>query len=110
MYPRVLTLLVAGTLLLGSASVASAGHHHRRGCCDPCTPPPVQQTLCVKDPCSCCSYEVDVCVPACCADEAPCVSWRSGIFGRRVATYTWPCCGHSVDVVVTKHGKVRVRG
>jgi len=74
-----------------------------------CPPPPVSVTLCVKDPCSCCVYEVSVCVPAECACQVPCLeSCRPGIFGRKVLTYKWPC-GHCVEVVVTKHGKTIVR-
>ena len=74
-----------------------------------CTPPPIEVKLFVDDPCDCCpGQEVCVCVPCCCT-EAPCVSWRNGIFGRRVATYTWPCCGYSVDVVVTHKGELIVR-
>jgi hypothetical protein len=52
---------------------------------------------------------VCVCVPGCCT-EPPTVCWRSGIFGRQIGTYTWPCCGHEVKVVVTKRGDVKVRG
>ena len=74
-----------------------------------CAPPPIEVTLCVDDPCDCCpAQEVCVCVPCCCT-EAPCVSWRDGFLGRRVATYTWKCCGHSVDVVVTRRGELIVR-
>jgi hypothetical protein len=74
-----------------------------------CAPPPIEVTLCVDDPCDCCpAQEVCVCVPCCCT-EAPCVSWRDGIFGRRVATYAWRCCGHSVDVIVTRRGELIVR-
>lgn len=79
-------------------------------CCQPCPPPPVPVTLCVKDPCTCCTYQVDVCIPPCCKDSEVCVSWRGGWFGRKIATYTWKCCGHSVDIVITKHGRVIVRG
>ena len=80
-------------------------------CCQPCCPPPpVRMELCVKDPCSCCTYQASVCIPACCAGEEACVTWRRGWFGRRVATYTWKCCGHCVDIVVTRHGRVIVRG
>ncbi len=79
-------------------------------CCQPCAPPPpVMTELCVQDPCTGCTYKVCVCLPACCV-EAPCVTCRPGIFGRKVLTYTWPCCGHSVDVVITKRGRTIVRG
>lgn len=77
-------------------------------CCKPA--PPVMVTLCVKDPCTCCTYQVCVCVPAKCAEVEPClVSSRRGLFGRTVLTYSWPCCNYCVDVVITKHGRVIVR-
>jgi hypothetical protein len=100
-----LTVAATGALLLSSAVAApnaSAGGRY-------CLPPPVKVTLCVDDPCDPCpAFPVTVCVPACC-DEVPCVSWRHGAFGRRVATYVWPSCGHQVDVVVTRRGEVIVR-
>ena len=79
-------------------------------CCQPCAPPPpVMTELCVQDPCTCCTYKVCVCLPACCVED-PCVTCRPGIFGRKILTYTWPCCGHSVDVVITRRGRTIVRG
>jgi hypothetical protein len=100
------TVVIAGLFLVGlgvaAPNSAVAGDH----CCPP---PPVKVTLCVDDPCDPCpAFPVTVCVPGCCAD-APCVSWRNGAFGRRVATYVWPSCGHRVDVVVTRRGEVIVR-
>ena len=76
-------------------------------CCPPC---PVSTTFMITDPCKCCSYEICVTVPPCCVGIQPTVDWRGGIFGRRVAELCWPCCDKQVKVVVTKHGKVRVRG
>ena len=85
-----------------------------RVCCDPCqaccAPPPVETVICLYDPCTCCTYKVCVCVPACCGDEAPCIDWRDGIFKKRVATLCWPSCGHEASVVITGRGKVKVRG
>jgi hypothetical protein len=80
--------------------------------CQPCCCPqcPVSTTFTLVDPCTCCSYEICVTVPPCCVNIAPNVNWRGGIFGRRVAELCWPCCDKEVKVVVTKHGKVRVRG
>ncbi len=76
-----------------------------------CPKPPVKVSWCVKDPCTCCTYEVSACVPAECACETPCLeSCCDGIFGRKVLTYKWPGCGHCVEVVITKHGKTIVRG
>jgi hypothetical protein len=112
MKPRLFVIALACCLLATSVGSAAWACH---ACCQPCQPccappPPVPVTLCVKDPCNCCcAIPVEVCLPACCAGEVPCVKWRSGIFGRRIATYCWPCCGHSIDVVITRHGKVRVR-
>ncbi len=76
-------------------------------CCPP--PPPINQTICLVDPCGC-TYEASVCVPACCAGQQPRVAWRKGIFRRQIATVCWDCCGHQVKVVITGHGKVKVRG
>lgn len=117
-----LLAVVAAALMVASASDASACGSCGTPCgvsccepcctpcCQPCPPPPVKIVLCVEDPCSCCTYQASVCIPACCAGEEACVSWRRGWFGRRVATYTWKCCGHCVDIVVTRHGRVIVRG
>lgn len=104
---RIRNIAVVSTLALAAwlsapGAVAEAGNP----CCQP--PPPIQTTLCVRPPCSCCVKDVVVCVPGCCT-EAPTVCWRQGLFGRQIATYTWACCGHSVDVVVTRRGDVRVR-
>jgi hypothetical protein len=77
--------------------------------CRCCPPPPVSMTFCLQDPC-CCSHQVDVCVPACCAGEEPCITWRKGILGRQIATMCWKCCGHEVKVTICRSGKVKVRG
>ena len=75
---------VAVTLVLTSLAVASPQASAGDRCCPP---PPMRVTLCVDDPCDPCpAFPVTVCVPGCC-DAAPCVSWRHGAFGRRVATY-----------------------
>lgn len=86
------------------------------GCCNSCCatpcccpPPPVSVTYCLQDT-RCCSHEVNVCVPACCAGEQPCISWRKGIFGRQIATLCWKCCDHQVKVTICRSGKVKVRG
>ena len=104
---KIRILIASAALALGSLGLSSrdASAFGRKAC----APPPIEVTLCVDDPCDCCpGKEVCVCVPCCCTEE-PCVSWRDGLFGRRVATYTWPCCGHSVEVVVTKRGEYLVR-
>ncbi len=104
---RFRTLLAVAAIALGTV-VTTANHadaHHPQ-CCPP---PPIHATLCVNPPCSCCNKMVSVCVPGCCT-EAPQVCWKKGFLGRQIGTYTWPCCGHSVKVVVTRRGDVKVRG
>lgn len=107
-----MVMLVVGCCCLAMPSLAVAHEVCCEPCCDPCCapPPPAQTVLCLQDPCTCCTYEVCVCLPACCCGEQPCVTWRNGIFGRRVAILCWECCGHSAKVVVTRRGRVIVRG
>ena len=81
-------------------------------CCEPicCEPPPIAVTWCIEDPCTCCSYEVTACVPACCAEAAPAlICCRPGLFGRKVMTFGFGDCDHTVDVVITAHGRTIVR-
>jgi hypothetical protein len=59
-----------------------------------------------RDPCR--PHQVTICVPIC-SVEPPCVSWRDGVFGRRVATYVWPSSGYEMEVIVTRRGDVIVR-
>ena len=94
--------VVAGAMSLSTREASAFGRK--------CPPPPMMEVaLCVDDPCDCCpGQQACVCIPCCCTEE-PCVSWRNGVFGRRVATYTWACCGYSVDVVVTRKGDLIVR-
>ncbi len=105
---RIRTVAAVAAIALGTL-VGMADNSFARNPCCCCPPAPIQTTLCVQAPCSCCVQNVCVCVPGCCT-EAPTVCWRSGLFGRQIATYTWPCCGHSVKVVVTRRGDVKVRG
>ncbi len=98
-------LLGSGLLMAMFAVTANANH----ACCQPCPPPPQKVCLTVVDPCTCCKYSVEACVPACCAGETPClVTWRHGIFGRKVLTYKFSC-GHCVEVVITAFGQAVVR-
>ena len=70
----------------------------------------VDVNLCVVDPCTHCSHNVCVTVPKCCECEAPCYAGCSkGLFGRKVLTYKWECCGHEAKVIITKSGKVIAR-
>lgn len=95
-------LLAVSLTLMGTSTTAEAGNAY-------CPPPPIHATLPVCPPCRCCNTTVEVCVPGCCT-EAPCVSWRDGLFGRSIGIYTWPCCDHSVKVVVNRRGEVKVKG
>jgi hypothetical protein len=102
--------VTCGLLAFMGTSAVAGGPCCPDPCCQPCCPPPpVLTELCVQDPCTCCTYKVCVCLPACCVED-PCVTCRPGIFGRKILTYTWPCCGHSIDVVITKRGRTIVRG
>jgi hypothetical protein len=95
MYRRQSLAAVAIALAFGTIGMApqeASARRHRV-----CGPPPIEVTLCVDDPCDCC------------APQSVCVSWRNGFLGRRVATYSWPCCGHTVEVVVTRRGELIVR-
>ena len=76
-------------------------------CCPP--PPPTPTVMCLVDPCGC-SHRVCINVPACCAGEQPVICWRRGFLKRQIATLSWNCCGHQVEVVVTCFGRVIVRG
>lgn len=80
-------------------------------CCTPCPPPPVEVSWCVTDPCDpCAKYTVKACLPACCANEVPCLAgWRKGFLGRKVLTYKFPGCGECVEVVITRFGRTIVR-
>ena len=123
MFRKSIVVCFAAALLAATVSPVSAGLFGKRDCCDPCCepapvccepvcckpcPPPVKKTLSLCDPCGC-KQCVDLCIPACCADEEPCITCRDGLFGRRIYTITWKCCGHRAKVVMTSHGDVRVR-
>ncbi len=50
----------------------------------------VSLVMATIDPVTCCVYEIPLCVPACCTG-APTISSRSGLLGRGVVEYCWPC-------------------
>jgi len=77
-------------------------------CCTPCVKM-VSKTFCLVDPCTCCTSSAKVCIPETCCAEEPCVTWRNGLFGRRIATLCWKGCCEKVEVVVTRRGRVIVR-
>lgn len=82
-------------------------HHHgrlRKICCG--CDEPIKMVLAVKDPCCCCTVDVEVCLPGCCK-EAPSVCSHPGIFGRQIVEYTW-CCGYRVKVIFDRCGDVAV--
>ncbi len=98
------------SLLAAAPATVNAHCDDCTPCCCPPPPPPVCVKWCVKDPCDpCCTgEEVSACLPACCADQTPCLdSWKKGLFGRKILTYKFSC-GECVDVVLTRRGaKVR---
>jgi hypothetical protein len=111
-----LGIVPADAAALGRAAkaAASAGrcepciqyrHHGRPLDCCGCGPN-LETVLCVKDPVTCCTVLVPVCLPHCCTD-APCVSGRVGLFRRGIVDHDWDC-GLRVRVVFTKHGDVVV--
>lgn len=59
---------------------------------------------------ACCGrpVEIPMCVPACCAGQAPIVNHGQGLFGRGVVCIEWPCCGYSARVVFKHNGKIDV--
>jgi hypothetical protein len=77
----------------------------RKVCCD-CCGPNVQTVLKVKDPCTCCTVDVPVCLPPCCKGEPEVCSW-CGAFGRTNVSYDY-CCGVSVVVTFKRCGDILV--
>ena len=76
-------------------------------CCKPKRK--IETTFCLVDTHGC-KHDACVRVPACCANEAPQISWeRRRLLGRQVATLCWECCDHEVKIVITRRGKVKVR-
>ena len=68
---------------------------------------PQELVLKVPVPCSDCTVDVPVCLPACCEGE-PEVCFGTGIFCRNVVEYQW-CCGYSVRVVFRHRGDLLVK-
>ena len=113
--------IIAPSIMMDSAMMAApvAGNCCPTPCPTPCPPtccptpcqccPPTPTVYCLQDPCGC-SHKACVQVPACCAGEEPCITWKKGIFGRQTATLCWKCCGHEVKVLVRRNGAVKVRG
>ena len=99
---RILTTFAGAALVASLAAAPASATPYRHA-------PGRPVVLVVDDPCNPCPPpQVTVCVPGCYV-ETPCVTWRDGVFGRRVATYVWPTSGYSVEVVLTRRGDVIVR-
>jgi len=94
-------VLTAGALAYGIER-AEAGLFEKK--CPP--PPPIKVILVVCDPCTGCTYDVPVCVPACCCG-APTACFKDTLFGNGKVTYTWEC-GHKVVIRFPKGGGYRV--
>ena len=105
--------IMMGSEMMDPAIMAApvAGNCCPTTCCPtPCQCcPPTPTVICLQDPCGC-SHKACVQVPACCAGEQPCITWKKGLFGRQTASLCWKCCGHEVKVLVRRNGAVRVRG
>jgi hypothetical protein len=100
MFRTVAGIAIVLGFLVASGSAEASSYRHA---------PTRPVVLIVDDPCDPCRpHHVTVCVPVC-SVETPCVSWRDGVFGRRVATYVWPSSGYEIEVVVTRRGDVIVR-
>jgi hypothetical protein len=106
-------VIEAPSIMMDSAMMAApvAGNCCPTTCCPtPCQCcPPTPTDFCLQDPCGC-SHQACVQVPACCAGEQPCITWKKGLFGRQTASLCWKCCGHEVKVLVRRNGSVKVRG
>jgi hypothetical protein len=50
----------------------------------------IRVVMLTQDPADGCTYEIPLCIPACCEGE-PRVSCGRGLLGRGVVEYCWPC-------------------
>src|SRR5437764_15256113 len=73
---------VLGSCVATTSSDIQAGHR----CCPP--PPPQKVVLVVSHPCTCCKYEILVCIPACC-QGAPAVCFRDTCVGYAKNVSEW---------------------
>ncbi len=97
--PWLAVALVAAAALLVSGQTAEAGHGYYG--------PTVTKCYVVQSPeCPSLCTTISVCLPACCADEEPCVSSRCTLIGQGQVRLSWSC-GKTVTVRFTRHG-VRV--
>jgi hypothetical protein len=93
-------VIVAGCLAI-AGSDAEAGH---RCCCPP--PPPQKVVLVVSHPCTCCKYEIPVCIPACC-QGTPAVCFQDTVVGYGKNVFEWSN-GYRVVVRFPPGGGYRV--
>jgi hypothetical protein len=80
-------------------------HRGPKLCCGSCKPG-TPLTLKVKNPCTGCETDIEVCLPACCEGE-PKVCEGTGFLCRDTVEYEW-CCGYSVRVAFKHCGDVLV--
>lgn len=80
-------------------------HCGPRLCCD-CTQSPTETVLKVKNPCTGCESDVQVCLPGCCTGE-PNICFGTGFLGRNIVEYEW-CCGYTVRVAFKHTGDLLV--
>jgi hypothetical protein len=88
---------------IGVALAVPAEAHLRRDCCPP--PPPKTVILEVCHPCTHCTLQIPVCIPACC-DGVPKVCFERTLIGHGKTVFEW-CCGHRV-VIRYHHDGYRV--
>jgi len=94
--------VVLGACLAVASSDVQAGHC--RSCCPP--PPPQKVVLVVSHPCTCCKYEIPVCIPACC-QGAPAVCFQDTCIGHGKNVFEWSN-GYRVVVRFPPGGGYRV--
>jgi len=68
--------------------------------------PMVDVVMITENPADGCSYEIPLCLPACCTG-APSVESRCGLFGKGIVEYCWEC-GLVVEVEFRRRGDVEV--
>jgi hypothetical protein len=101
---KLLIGIAVAALALGVAiERADASFFHK---CPP--PPPKEIILQVCHPCTGCTYNVPVCVPACCCG-APTVCFKDTLIGYGKVVFEWDC-GHRVVVRFPPGGGYRVIG
>jgi hypothetical protein len=93
-----LTSAVFAVAVLACSTDAQAGRH--------CCPPPQKVVLVVCHPCTNCTYEIPVCIPACC-QGAPAVCFQDTVIGYGRNVFEWTN-GYRVVVRFPPGGGYRV--